>query len=218
MRCVDPSVDEFFSQPIDPPMLRLMLGAILAIACWSPPAFAQSLTAEQQIAAAISPLPDEYKAGAEVRAITPDGLETLRQGTNDMICLGDAPGDDRFHVACYHNSLEPFMERGRALRSEGHSGDEVTRIREEEARSGELEMPEQAAALYSLTGPSDSFNAETMEVSGATPLHVVYMPYATTESTGLPTSAPQGRPWLMNPGMPWAHMMLVGTEQPASGN
>ncbi|MEX0600192.1 MAG: hypothetical protein WD021_10010 [Rhodothermales bacterium] len=199
-------------------MVRLMLIALFAGACWIQPAFAQSLTAEQQIAAAVSPLPDEYKEGAEVRVFADDGLETLRPGSNDMICLGDQPGDDRFHVACYHDSLEPFMERGRTLRAEGHDDDTVRQIREEEARSGQLNMPEQAAALYSLTGPPDSFDPEDMTVSGATPLHVVYMPYATTESTGLPSGAPRGQPWLMNPGMPWAHMMLVGPEASDGGS
>jgi hypothetical protein len=197
-------------------MLRLALVAMLAAGFQ--PASAQSLTARQQIAAAVSPLPDEYREGAEVRVLSDEGWQTIREGTNGLICLNDAPGDDEFHAACYHNSLEPFMERGRELRSEGHDDDTVRRIREEEARSGRLDMPEQSAALYSLTGPADSFDPQAMTVSGATPLYVVYMPYATTESTGLPGSAPRGEPWLMNPGMPWAHMMLVAPETAGNGD
>lgn len=104
------------------------------------------------------------------------------------------------------------MERGRELRAEGHAGDSVQQIRDEEARSGKIKLPEQSAALYSLTGPADSFDPQTMTVTGATPLYVIYMPFATTETTGLPSQAPRGQPWLMNPGRPGAHIMLVGPE------
>lgn len=188
-------------------MLRFLSVTICVLLC--APAAAQSLTYDQQIAAAVSPLPDEYRDGAEVRIWTNDGLETIRARTNEMICLADQPGDDRFHAACYHASLEPFMERGRELRDQGLGRDEVQRIREEEARAGELTMPDQAASLYSLTGPPESFDPETGTVSGASPLYVVYLPYATTETTGLPERAPRGTPWLMDSGKPWAHIMMI---------
>ena len=162
------------------------------------------------IAASVAPLPPEYRDGAEVRAWTAAGeLTIVREGTNAMVCLADRPGDDQFHAACYHESLEPFMESGRRLRAEGLSRDDLQTAREEEIKAGKLSMPERAAALYSLTGPADSYDAETKQVTGASPLYVVYMPYATTESTGLPASAPGGQPWLMNPGKPWAHVMLL---------
>lgn len=197
-------------------MIRLAVVILFASACFCRPAAAQPLPAESEIAAAVSPLPQEYRDGAEVRVRSENGWTIVREGSNEMICLSDEPGDDRFHVACYHNSLEPFMERGRELRADGLDRERIQEIREEEARSGELDMPDQPAALYSLTGPPDSFDSKTMTVSGATPLYVVYMPYATTETTGLPAQAPRGQPWLMNPGKPWAHIMLVGPEP--SGN
>lgn len=162
------------------------------------------------IAATVAPLPPEYRDGAEVRAWTSgDELYVVRAGSNAMICLADKPDDDRFHAACYHKSLEPFMARGRELRAEGLSRDDVQATREQEIQAGTLSMPDQPAALYSLSGPSDSYNADSMAVIGASPLYVVYMPYATTESTGLPENAPRGQPWLMNPGKPWAHIMLI---------
>ena len=36
-----------------------------------------------------------------------------------MACLANSPGVDRWHVACYHRSLEPFMARGHELRAAG---------------------------------------------------------------------------------------------------
>jgi len=53
--------------------------------------------------------------------------------------------------------------------------------------------------------------AATGEAKGARKLFVVYMPYATTATTGIPTTAKQGEPWLMFPGTPKAHIMLIGS-------
>ena len=81
---------------------------------------AQVNNADEQIAGAILPAPEEVRDGVHVYGYDVEGtLVTLREGTNDLICLADKPGDDRFHAACYHKSLEPYMARGRELRAEG---------------------------------------------------------------------------------------------------
>jgi hypothetical protein len=49
------------------------------------------------------------------------------------------------------------------------------------------------------------------EAKGARKLFVVYMPYATTATTGIPTTGKPGEPWLMFPGTPKAHIMLIGS-------
>lgn len=191
------------------------LCAVLVAMISSTTASAQQRTPEEQIRAAVAPAPIEMQDGAKVLGYSAEGkLVTLREGTNDLICLADDPEDDRFHVACYHNSLEPFMARGRELAAEGKSREEIQQIREDEANQGVFKMPEAPAALYSFTGPVDSFNYETGEVDGAGRLYVVYIPYATAETTGLSTTPSTGSPWLMNPGKPWAHIMLI----PESGN
>lgn len=173
-------------------------------------AWAQVPPAAQQIAAAVAPAPAEHQAAATVLGYTAEGrLVTLREGDGELVCLADEPGDDRFHVACYHRSLEPFMARGRALRAEGKGRDEVEAARLAEIEAGTLPMPTQAAMLYSLTGPAGAFDPSAGTVADASRLTVVYMPGATTATTGLPTSAPAGQPWLMAPGKPWAHIMLV---------
>lgn len=189
-------------------MTRAILLIILC-ALYRPAAGQSQLTNKQQIAAATSALPEEFREGAEVRKWSEGVPETIRFGSNGMICLADDPTDDRFHVACYQESLEPFMARGRELRALGLERDSLQAVREREASSGKIKMPEHPAALYSLSGPADSFNPQTGEVAAASPLYVVYIPYATAESTGLPTKAPSGQPWIMNPGKPWAHIMLI---------
>ena len=164
-----------------------------------------------QIAGALAAAPEDRREGATVMGYSPAGeLVTLREGTNELICLADKPGDDRFHVACYHRSLEPYMERGRELKAEGVESKESFRIRHEEADAGKLEMPKTPAALYNLGGPLSVFDPRTGAVEGANWVWVVYTPYATEESTGLPTTplAP-GAPWIMRPGTASSHIMIV---------
>jgi hypothetical protein len=166
--------------------------------------------AEMQIRTAIAPLPEQFRADATVlgyRAGAP-GLAELRSGTGAFVCLADDPADDRFHAACYHRSLEPFMARGRALRAEGR-GAEADSVRAREIRAGTLAMPSAPTTLYSLTGPAGSVEWATGEIRGARPLYVVYLPYATAESTGLPTRPVKNAPWLMFPGTAKAHIMFV---------
>jgi hypothetical protein len=166
------------------------------------------MSAEQQIASAVLPLPADLRAGATVMGYTTDGrLVTLREGSGAMTCLASNPAMQRFHVACYHKSLEPFMARGRQLRAQGVAGDQVDSVRFREARAGTLRLPKEPALLYSLTG--DSYDAATNSAPGARALFVVYIPYATAESTGLSASPVRGAPWIMLPGTPKAHIMFV---------
>jgi hypothetical protein len=166
-------------------------------------------SAEQQIAAAVLAAPEDMRAGATVLGYAPDGHFTkLRQGSGPLICLASNPKSERFHVACYQRSLEPFMARGRALRAHGVTGERVDSVRFAEVRSGKLRVPRHPAVLYSLTGPPDSFDPATGTAPKAQPLFVVYVPFATGKSLGLSTTPVEGAPWIMHPGTPKAHIMF----------
>lgn len=187
----------------------LFLSPALVAAQQASPA-APLLTAEQQIAVAVLPLPMEMRAGATVLGYGSDGtLVELRRGTGDMTCLAPNRAMPRFHVACYHRSLEPFMARGRALRASGVTGDGVDSVRFAEARSGKLVMPREPASLHSLTGEWATLDASTLTSKGARPLFVVYVPFATAKTTGLSEKPARGTPWLMGAGTPKAHIMFV---------
>ena len=170
---------------------------------------AQVPPAAVQISGAVSALPEGLRDGATVLGYSNyHHLVILRQGTNEMICLADDPSQKEWHVACYHKDLEPFMARGRELRNEGANRAKVDSVRLAEAQTGKLKMPDHPAALFELFGLRDSLNAKTGIASGAEPLYVLYIPYATAEATGLPTLPGGGKPWLMYAGKPWAHVMI----------
>jgi hypothetical protein len=167
------------------------------------------LTPEQQITASVLPLPANMRDGAGVlgyRGSTT--LVELRPSKNGMLCLADDPADERFHVACYHQSMDPFMARGRALRAAGVKGAAIDSVRYAEVKSGKIKMPTSAASLYQLFGPKDDFDPKTGTAPKSEALFVVYMPFATEQSTGLSTQPSDTKPWLMLPGTPKAHIMF----------
>ena len=181
------------------------LTLVLAIGVWIAPtsAFTQDKSADQQIGEAVMPLPEGLRAGAMVLGYGGSAaLVTLREGSGDMVCLADDPSREGFHVACYHKDLEPFMSRGRELRSEGKSNDERKNMRRAEIKSGALKMPSQPTTLWSLT------NRNGNGADGASGLFVVYVPYATEATIGIAERPSRGEPWLMEPGEPWAHIMI----------
>ena len=195
--------------------MRTLLIVALIGAAGASTAAAQSQVKSSavQIAAAITPLPAEFREQAKVLGYVAGSktLSELRGGSGAFVCLADDPSDERFHVACYHNSLEPFMARGRELRATGVRGQGVDSVRFAEIKSGKLAMPKNPAALYSITLKPDEVDAAGAVPATAKPLYVVYIPFETAESTGLPKTPAGGMPWIMFPGTPKAHIMFVPT-------
>ncbi len=164
--------------------------------------------ANQQIAAAILALPEPMRDDAGVMGYKIAGkLELLRPSRNGMLCLADNPAEDKFHVSCYHDSMDPFMARGRALRADGVKGTQVDTVRFAEVKSGKIKMPTAPASLYQVFG--EAYDATAGTVSKARALFVVYIPFATEKSTGLSAKPSEKSPWLMFPGTPKAHIMFT---------
>ena len=164
---------------------------------------------EALVATALMAAPKESRANCKVIGYNMAGdFVTFREGDNQFIVLVDDPKKSGFNAACYHKDLEPFMARGRALRAEGKSASEVFDIREEEVKSGKLNIPT-GTTLHIYYGKNTVYNPETSEVADAKLRYVVYMPWATAASTGLPeVPIAANHPWIMNPGTHRAHIMI----------
>lgn len=167
-------------------------------------------SAEVQIKTALLAAAEESREKAMVYGYSPKGeFIVLRKGENELVCLADDPAQPGLNVSCYHKSLEPFMSRGRELKKEGKSFDDIFNIREAEVKSGKLQMNKQPANLVVYSAPAEKYNAETGDVKDGYSRSVVYIPYATAESTGLPAKpTTPGMPWIMNPGTHRAHIMI----------
>lgn len=195
--------------------MKIILAVIL-VACTGV-CFGQSIpAADMQIKIAVLAAPREHRENATVMGYSQDGsLVVLRKGSNGMICLADDPAQKGVSVSCYHQDLDPFMARGRELKKEGKSFKEIFDLREEEVKAGKLKMPAQPATLYVYTGSEEKYNTETGDFEDGYLRYVVYIPYATSESTGLPLKPDfAGQPWIMDPGTHRAHIMI----SPPKGN
>ena len=192
-------------------MRTTLVSALLCIFCLN--AFAQPKppSATAQIRSAVLAAPADKRDSATVYGYDDKNeLILLREGTNELICVADDPNQKEFSVACYHKDLHPFMQRGRDLRKMGRTNEQIFDIREKEAKSGELIMPKQPTTLYVLTAPESGYNKQTGDVKNTYLRYVVYIPFATAQSTGLALKpeAP-GMPWIMHPGTHGAHIMIT---------
>lgn len=175
--------------------------------------YAQHLipSATIQIQTAVLAAPADKREKATVLGYNEKGeFVELRKGTNEMICLADDPKLTGLSVAAYHQDLDPFMKRGRDLRLSGKSAKEATDLRDEEVKTGKLLMPKQPTTLYVYTAKAENYDASTGTIKDGFLRYVIYVPYATAESTGLPTKPDvAGMPWLMDPGSHRAHIMIT---------
>ncbi|MCI0436232.1 MAG: hypothetical protein L0271_21705 [Gemmatimonadetes bacterium] len=184
------------------------IACTLAIGCTAGTIAAQTTPAGQIAAATLAAPADRREAAGVLGYDANGGFVTLREGTNDLICTADEPETEGFETSCYHKSLEPYMARGRELRAQGvTAGNERNAIRWKEIEEGKLAPPDASAIQYILAGRS--FDPATRTVDGEYRRSVIYIPYATAESTGLSQRASNTEPWIMYPGTPGAHIMIT---------
>lgn len=191
--------------------MKLLNILILLILPSSGFAQANILPAEIQIKTAVLAAPEDQRETATVYGYDASGkFIILREGKGNLICLADNPEQKGIKISCYSKKLEPFIARGRELTSEGKSEMEKREIRKKEADAGELQMPDAPSMMYLLSGSDENYDQQTGDLKDGKFRYVIYIPYATTESTGLPDKpyAP-GMPWLMDPGTHRAHIMVT---------
>ena len=195
--------------------MKLLL--LLLFCCFQFVAFAQNAvpSREIQIKTALLAAPEDKRDSAAVYGYS-ESKEyiQLRKGLNELICIADDPSQPGFSAACYHKDLEPFMKRGRDLRKEGKAGRQIFDSREKEVKAGTLKMPTVPTTLFVYNASDSNYNRTSGEIKNGYLRYVVYIPYATAESTGLPLK-PSGpaMPWIMDPGTHGAHIMINPPKQ-----
>ena len=185
--------------------LPLAIAALAISGSWSC-ASPQVANPEEQIAQALVAAPEDKAEEARILGYATDGsVVELRPGSNDFICLASNPTSENFSSSCYHASLEPYFARGRELDTEGAPREDRYRIRYEEMDAGTLPKPVMSATQYVFDGTWDSEN----NTAEGQVRWVIYIPGATEETTGLSAMQQEGGPWIMYPGTPGAHIMIV---------
>lgn len=169
------------------------------------------MSAAAQINLATHFLPEKDKNEAKVIGYSNDvNMIVLRESDSYLTCVADDPKKEGIQIVCYYSDLEDFFQRGRVLKSQGKSPIEVREIRKDEIESDELDFPKGQSMMYVFSGKVEDLNTETGDIKEGKLRYVIYLPYATQESTGLPLSpSAPGMPWLMDPGTHRAHIMVM---------
>ena len=172
----------------------------------NPPAKNSTITdvADDEITQATLPLPEDMRAAATVYKYDPKTGEriTLRKRTNSLEC--SPRGADGF-TWCYHAVSGPRRDLSAKLRAEGKSDKEVQDAMSEATKAGTIKPTPYGTMMYRLYGKKDRIQL----------LWVLVVPGATPESIGVSEGSQRdeaiggdGRPWLMQPGTPGAHIMI----------
>ncbi len=160
--------------------------------------------AADEVTQATLPLPEDLRAGATVYKYDPKTGEriVLRKGTNFVEC---APrGADGF-TWCYNRSTASRRDFTAKLRAQGKTDKEITDAVNAAVKAGTVKSTPFATMSYRLYGKNDRIQL----------LWVLSVPGATSETIGVSEGSQRdeaiggdGRPWLMLPGTPGAHIMI----------
>jgi hypothetical protein len=182
----------------------VLAGAFLLASLFTTPAvFAASM--DDQISQAVTPLPEDLRAGATVVTYDPStgARKVLRQGTNTLECEPENPRDG--FTRCYSNVSRPRRELEEKLRAEKKSDKEIEAATDAAIKSGALKVPPMGTMSYRLSNKDGVIKK----------LWIVSVPYATPEMLGVSTVSQrdaalkgQGLPWMMLPGTAGAHIMI----------
>jgi hypothetical protein len=172
----------------------------------NPPVKSTTITdvAEDPIAQATLPLPDDLRAGATVYTYDKATGErrVLRPGTNFVECM--PKGDDGF-TWCYNKVNAPTRDLRAKLRAQKKTDKEIADAVTEAVKAGTLKPTPFGTFAYRLYGKRDRIQL----------LWVMSVPNATPETIGVSDGSRRddalngdGRPWLMLAGTPGAHVMI----------
>ncbi len=187
--------------------MKRSLGMFACFALAGGFAAAQEKSVEAQIAEAVSPLPVSARAEATIIAFDAQGHgNVLRQGSNGITCVPNRPmpsAEGEINIQCFGKGMAAQHEMMVKLLAEGKSHEEAAAAVRAALVSGKLPPPLAGTVGYFKTGKTKA---------DARIMWILYLPNATAESLGLPTTRSQGSPWMMFSGTPLAHVMLPQTE------
>ena len=168
------------------------------------PTAANAQTARDTIARAVLAAPGRAHADALVVTWDTDGSRiVLREGTNGFVCWDRSGenGEPAFSVQCTNEGNLARYEQNRAFFTAAESPDEAKALMEAAERDGTREVAVFGSVYYSLRGDLPEYAYRHMTIA---------VPFATSESLGLPKERLAGAAWIMTPGTSGAHIMVPG--------
>jgi predicted TIM-barrel fold metal-dependent hydrolase len=165
----------------------------------------------QSVAAALIPLPEQLRDKATVVRLNASFRpEVLRAGTNGMVCIADAPNDDKFDVRCYRDTFMPVVYRTFQLGYDV-AGPKVGA----EIQAGTLRLSREPTAGYRCLGPISGYDALRNRADTRIECwQSIHFPFRTATDVGFPDErdVPESRqleiPYVMASGTYWSHVMI----------
>src|SRR5262245_40037666 len=175
-------------------LLSLVMLALSASAIAQAPA---------EIEKALLAAPANLREGATVVKWKPDHTyDTVKKGTNRLVCYDRSgfPLQQPFSIEC--TSIANLDRAAQNMKAEA-IGDKAKSEASLDVmeKNGTRAKPEFGSVWYHLSGPDREH---------ARPHMTIAVPFATSQSLGLPDNNKQGGVWIMNAGTSTAHLMTPG--------
>ena len=182
--------------------MKRLIPMVLSILAISAGAFAQSPD-QAAIDKALLAAPGNLKAAATVIRWKSDfTYETLKKGTNRLVCYDKSgqPGQRAYMVEC--TSLGNLDRAAQNMKFEAISDKKASQAAFDAAeKDGTRAKPEFGSVWYHLMGDDAEHVRTHMTIA---------VPGATSQTLGLPDNPKQGGVWIMNAGTTTAHLMTPG--------
>jgi hypothetical protein len=145
--------------------------------------------------------PANQREAATVIKWKPDfTYDTVKKGTNRLVCYDRSgqPAQQPFSVEC--TSVANLDRVAQNMKLEA-LGDKRQAALDAAEKDGSRVKPEFGSIFYNLSGK---------DKESARPHMTVAVPFATSQSLGLPDNNKMGGVWIMNAGTSTAHLMIPG--------
>ena len=176
----------------------------------SPLPFARPATEADEIALALSALPEPLRADAGVYVLGPKGYRLARQGSSGIICLVSHDRPDTQEPICWDRegseTILPLALAKGEWRAAGVGEQEIERREHEGFARGTFRAPRRAGVAYMVSTENWVFNGQ--RVVKYHPHVMVYAPYVTNADIGATMKDPSA-PWVLNEGSPHAYIIVV---------
>ncbi len=177
---------------------------------------------DKQIALAMSAAPREISSKATIYVLTARGFEKARVGSNGFSCLVDRKMQGSIAVTlepkCFDaegtRTLLPVSLRTEQLRAQGKTEALIVADIAAGYARGTFRAPRKPGLIYMMSPYNILPRGPNNTDYGSVPGHLMfYAPFMTPKDLGYTSSAGGMLPFLVDPGTPYAMMIVVPKQQ-----
>ena len=174
------------------------------------PTFARPATEAEEIALALSALPESLRADAAVHVLGKNGYRKVKDGASGLNCLVEQSTPDSQEPICWDregsDTIMPVVFAKATWRTQGVKGDEIERRVAQGFADGRFRAPRHGGVAYMISAANYVPAGDRVIHYG--PHVMFYAPYLTNKDIGATGKDPNA-PWVLNEGSPHAYIIVV---------